>query len=70
MKDTTESNAYAATEMSLALHEAYPDTTYGDVPTLDQYDAVEAYSAYDDGELETVPAAHAAYVDHHQRQWL
>jgi hypothetical protein len=24
----------------------------------------------DDGGLETVPAAHAAYVDHHQRQWL
>ncbi len=34
------------------------DTT---VPTLDQYS---------DGGLETVPAALAACIDHHQRQWL
>jgi hypothetical protein len=61
MRDTTESNAGAATEVRLAINEAYPDSTYGAVPALDQYD---------DGGLDTVPAAHAAYVDHHQRQWL
>ncbi len=56
--------------MRLALNEAYPDSTYGAVPALDQYDAVEACHAFDDGELKTVPKALAAYADHYQRQWL
>ncbi len=70
MRDTTESNACAATEVRLALNEAYPDSTYGAVPALDQYDSVEDYHAFDGGELKTVPKALAAYVDHHQHQWL
>jgi hypothetical protein len=70
MKDTTESNAGAATKVRLALNETYPDSTYGAVPALDQYDAVEVYRAFDDGGLKTVPKALAAYVDHHQHQWL
>ena len=70
MRDTTESNACAATKVRLALNEAYSDPTYGAVPALDQYDAVEDYRAFDDGGLEKVPKALAAYVDHHQRQWL
>jgi hypothetical protein len=70
MRDTTESNACAATKVRLALNQAYPDSTYGAVPALDQYDAVEAYRAFDDGGLKTVPKALAAYVDHHQHQWL
>ncbi len=70
MTDTTESNTYTAADVRLALSEIYPDSTYGAVPALDQYDALEAYRAYDDGGLEAVPQALAAYVDCHQRQWL
>ena len=70
MRDTTESNTYTAADVRLALSEIYPDSTYGAVPALDQYDALEAYRAYDDGGLEEIPQALAAYVDFHQRQWL
>jgi hypothetical protein len=70
MKDTTESNAYAPTEMSIAFNETYPDLTYGAVPTLDQYDTVEAYCAYDDGDFDAIPGVLDAYLDHHQCQWL
>ncbi len=70
MRDTTESNACAATKVRLALNETYPDPTYGAVPALDQYDAVEAYRGFDNSGLKTVPKSLAAYVDHHQRQWL
>ncbi len=53
-----------------ALSETYLDSAYVAAPALDQYHAVEAYRAFDDGDLEAVPAALAAYGDHHQRQWL
>lgn len=68
MKNTTDSSAFTAADMRVALSEIYPDSTYGAVPALDRYDALEAYRAYDDGGLEEVPQAHAAYVDFHQRQ--
>ena len=61
MRDTTAPNPCTAAYVRRAITETYPDSTYGAVPTLDQYD---------DGGLETVHAAYAAYVDHHQRQWL
>jgi hypothetical protein len=70
MKYTTESNAGAATKVRLALNQAYPDPTYRVVPALDQYDAVEAYRAFDNSGLKTVPKSLAAYVDHDQRQLL
>ena len=70
MRDTTESNTHMAADVRLALSEIYPDSTYGAVPALDQYDALEAYRAYDDGGLEEIPQALAAYIDFHQRQWL
>ena len=62
MRDTTESNTYTAADVRLAVSEIYP--------ALDQYDALEVYRAYDDGGLEEIPQALAAYVDFHQRQWL
>jgi hypothetical protein len=67
MRDTTDPNPCTAAYVRQAITGIYPDSSDDAVPTLDQYDAVEAYRAYDDGGLETVPAAH---VDHHQRQWL
>jgi hypothetical protein len=70
MRNTTDPNPSTAADARRVTSETYPDSTYGAVPILDQYDAVDAYSPYDDGGLDTVPAAHAAYVDHHQRQWL
>lgn len=70
MRDKIDSSVFTATDMCLALSEIYPDATYGVVPALDRYDAVEAYRAYDDGGMEAVPQALAAYVDFHQRQWL
>lgn len=72
MKDTTESNEYATTEVSLVLDETYPDLTYGAVPKLDQYDTVETCLPFDDVDLdlEAVPGVLDAYLNHHQRQWL
>ena len=70
MRNKIDSGAFKATDMRLALSEIYLDSTYGAVPALDRYDAVEAYRAYDDGGLEAVPQALAAYVDFHQRQWM
>lgn len=70
MKKTTESNAYTAMKVSLTLNETYHDSTYGAVPTLDQYDTVETYSPFDDVDFDAVPGVLDAYLDHHQRQWL
>jgi hypothetical protein len=70
LKDTIESNAYAATEVSRALDETCLDSTYGALPTLAQYDSEEADRVFDDGDLDGVPGVLDAYLDHHQRQWL
>ena len=53
-------------EMMIALTEAFPESTYGAVPVIDQYDALEAFLAFDDGALAEAPLALAAYVDHQQ----
>ena len=59
-----------ATEIRIALREIYQGSAYGAVPALDQHDALEVYRAYDDGGMEAIPEALAAYVDFHQRQSL
>ena len=68
MRGRTESNTYTAADVRIALSEIYPYSAYGAVPVLDQYDALEAYRAYDDGGPQAVPHALAAYVDCHQRR--
>ena len=70
MKNTAELTAYTAKGVSLTLNETYPDSIYGTVPTLDQYDTVETYSSFEDLDLDAVPGVLDAYLDHHQRQWL
>lgn len=70
MKNTAELTAYTAKGVSLTLNETYLDSTYGAVPTLDQYDTVETYSPFEDVDLDAVPGVLDAYLDHHQRQWL
>jgi len=55
-----------ATDMKNALDELLPDTNDGVVPVLDQFDALDAYRAFDDDALAEVPQALAAYVDHQQ----
>ncbi len=70
MSNTPFAPDQIAIDVLPALSETYFDSAYVAAPDLDQYHAVEAYRAFDDGGLEAVPAALAAYVDHHQRQWL
>lgn len=70
MNYTDDSSGLTATDIQLALIEVYPDTNYGAVPAIDQYDAVEAYRAFEDGGLASIPEALAAYVDANQRQGL
>ncbi len=38
-----------ATDMRIALNEFFPEATYGAIPVFDQYDALQAYLAFDDG---------------------
>lgn len=53
---------FTATDMKIALNEIFPDATYGAIPVIDQYDALEAYLAFDDGALAEAPQALAAYI--------
>lgn len=66
MPDQYDTNDFTANDMRIALNEIFPDSTYGAVPVIDQYDALEAYLAFDDGALAEAPQALAAYVDHQQ----
>ncbi|MFQ5547280.1 MAG: hypothetical protein ACE5FV_03230 [Woeseia sp.] len=60
----------SASEVRIALNEIFPESSYGAVPVTDQFDAVEAFRAYDDGGLAEVPNAHAAYLQNQRRQSL
>ena len=58
-----------ATEVQLALTDAYPDTTFGAVPITEQYDALMSYRAADDDVLAEIPGALAAHLDYQRKQW-
>ena len=62
MKDYRTGGPPDSTELRIALTEIYPDATYGAVPVIDQFDALDAYRAYDDGTLAEAPHAYAAYL--------
>ncbi len=66
MKHRIDLDHDLATELMLVLNESFPEATYGAIPVIDQYDALEAYRAYDDGALAEAPQALAAYVTHQE----
>ncbi len=66
MTNQNNSNDFTATDMRIVLDEVFPESNYGAIPAVDQYDALEAYLAFDDGALAEAPQALAAYVDHQQ----
>ncbi len=57
---------FTATSMRIVLNEIFPEATCDAIPVIDQYDALEAYLAFDDGTLAEAPEALAAYVTHQQ----
>ncbi len=66
MTNKVEANEFSASDLRIALNETFPESTYGAIPVIDQYDALEAYLAFDDGTLAEAPLALAAFVTHHQ----
>ena len=62
MTNRLESDEFTATDLRIALNEVFPEATYGAIPVNDQYDALEAYLAFNDGALTDAPDALAAYV--------
>ncbi len=66
MTNIFDANEFTATDMRIALNENFPEATYGAIPVIDQYDALEAYLAFDDGALAEAPQALAAYITHQQ----
>ncbi len=62
MTNKFDANEFTATDMRIALNEVFPEATYGAIPVIDQYDALEAYLAFDDGALAEAPDALATYV--------
>ena len=62
MTITPDPDEFTATDMRIALNEIFPEATYGAIPVIDQYDALEAYLAFDDSTLANAPQALAAYV--------
>ena len=62
MTKKVEANEFTASDLRIALNETFPESTYGAIPVIDQYDALEAYLAFNDSELADAPDALAAYV--------
>ncbi len=42
-----DADEFTATDMRIALNEVFPEATYGAIPVIDQYDALEAYLEFD-----------------------
>ncbi len=51
MTNAFDANEFTATDLRIALNEVFPEATYGAIPVIDQYDALEAYLAFEDGVL-------------------
>ena len=62
-------NQLSTTELRTSPDELTIETRFADTPerAIDQFDAVAAYRAFDDGALAEVPLALAAYVSHQQQ---
>ncbi len=59
-----DANEFTATDLRIALNEIYPKSTYGAVPVIDQYDALQAYHAFDEDAFAEDPQALAAVIIH------
>lgn len=66
MMSKIDRDVVTAADLQIALCDIFPDSSYGAVPVIDQYDALEAYLAFDDGALDEAPLALAAYISHQQ----
>ncbi len=66
MTNRFDPHEFTATDLRVALNVIYPEATYGAIPATDQYDALAAYLAFDDGVLAEAPEALAAYVTYQQ----
>ena len=64
MYDPSDDREPTAAELRLALTDVYPESSYGAVPVIDHYDALESYRAAVEGDLQAIPGAHAAYLGH------
>ncbi len=53
MTNTPDSDEFTATDMRIALNEVFPESTYGAIPVIDQYDALQTYLADRYGALQT-----------------
>ncbi len=68
MTNTPDADEFTATDMRIALNEIFPEATYGAIPVTDQYDALQAYLAFDDGAKTEAPVVLAAYISHMQHR--
>ncbi len=59
-------NEISSTDLMIELNEVFPDSNYGAIPVIDQFEALETYLAFEDGGLAEAPGALAAYVSHQQ----
>ncbi len=66
MASKIDPNEISSTDLMIALNEVYPDTNYGAVPVIDQFEALETFLVFEDGGLAEAPNALAAYVNHQQ----
>lgn len=67
MSTRIDRNNVTAANVAIALNEAFPESSYGAIPVIDQRDALLAYLAFDDGAFDEVPEARAAYIDYQLR---
>ena len=66
MTNRLDPHEFTATDLRIALNEIFPEATYGAIPVIDQYDALQAYLAFDDGAKAEAPVVLAAYITHMQ----
>ncbi len=64
MTNRFDPHEFTATDLRIALNEIFPEATYGAIPVIDQYTALETYLAFDNGALAEAPQSLGANVSH------
>ncbi len=62
MTNKVDTKEFTTADLMIALNETFPESTYDAITVVDQYDALEAYLAFNDSALTDAPDALAAYV--------